>query len=81
MVKALLAAGADACSRAHDGRSALHPAAKLGKDEIVSALLDTEISLNEYDEEGQTPLMCAVKAGHSSVANTLLAAGVDIKAG
>ena len=60
------------------GRTALHVAAYYGHQALVKLFLETNISLNEQDDEGRTALMLAVQRGHSGVVAELVKAGADI---
>ena len=60
------------------GRTALHVAAYYGHQALVKLFLETNISLNEQDDEGRTALMLAVQRGHSGVVAELVKAGADV---
>ena len=60
------------------GRTALHVASCYGHQALVKLFLETNISLNEQDDEGRTALMLAVQRGHSGVVAELVKAGADI---
>lgn len=57
----------------------MHAAAKCGKAEIVSELLNEGVDMDVCDINRETPLLSAAKAGNSDAAKALLAAGADIK--
>ncbi|MGE3174826.1 MAG: ankyrin repeat domain-containing protein [Planctomycetota bacterium] len=56
---------------AHDGRTALHDAARRGHLEVVRRLLDAGAAPSVADRQGATPLALAVAAGHDAVAALL----------
>ena len=60
------------------GRTALHIAAYYGHQSLVKLFLETNININEQDDEGRTALMLAVERGHSAVVDELVKAGADI---
>ena len=60
------------------GRTALHIAAYCGYQSLVKLFLETNININEQDDEGRTALMLAVERGHSAVVAELVKAGADI---
>ena len=60
------------------GRTSLHVASYYGHLALVKLFLETNISLNEQDDEGRTALMLAVQRGHSGVVAELVKAGADI---
>jgi ankyrin repeat protein len=70
----LLEAGVDVDERSYNGRTALHCAALKGDEESVRLLLTSSspANINPHDDEGQTPLMLAVAAGHVGVVKLLL---------
>ena len=46
------------------GRTALHVAAYYGHQALLKLFLETNIGINEQDDEGRTALMLAVERGH-----------------
>ena len=60
------------------GRSALHIAAYYGHQSLVKLFLETEVNINEQDDEGRTALMLAVERGHSAVVAELVKEGADV---
>ena len=79
IVESLLAAGADVNIRSATSRStALHCAAELGHDRILSALLEGGADKDAVDQKGDTPLIKAVCYRHFRVMEVLLAAGADL---
>ena len=60
------------------GRTALHVAAYYGRQTLVKLFLETNINMNEQDDEGRTALMLAVQRGHSGVVAELVKAGADV---
>ncbi|GKT42971.1 ankyrin repeat and protein kinase domain-containing protein 1 [Colletotrichum spaethianum] len=69
-------------SRDEDQRTALHHAARLGRNAIVNAILETtpECDINVQDADKCTPLHLAARNGHEDVVKTLLARGADVRA-
>lgn len=65
-----------------DGRSLLHNAAASGNIELVQRLVEKGFgpSVNTADEEGWTPLISAVSAGHEQVLQLLLSLGANANA-
>lgn len=77
-VKHILTTGADVNVRSPNGNSvALHVAALNGHHRIASTLLNHGADKDALDQAGETPLMKAVKMGHESVLEILLAEGAD----
>ena len=61
------------------GRTALHIAAYYGHQSLVKLFLETEVNINEQDDEGRTALMLAVERGHRvRVVAELVKAGADV---
>lgn len=81
LIAALVARGADVNATKLWGRGALHFVAKAGFKQSVAVLLSNGANPNLRDDEGQTPLFYAFKAGKSvdprPVAAALLKAGAD----
>jgi ankyrin repeat protein len=77
MVRALLAAGADANASLRGRESALHTAARTGRPGPVKALLEHGARVDAREHRGQTPLMWAAGEGHAEVIRLLVAAGAD----
>ena len=59
------------------GRTALHIAAYYGHQSLVKLFLETNINLNEQDDDGRTALILAVERGHRVVVAELVKAGAD----
>ena len=86
-VQALLAKGADPDIQNEDGETALHRAASCAHDAtLAQCLIDSGANLNIKDNEGDTPLICAVIASRNDetdvvtdldVVRALLAKGAD----
>jgi len=68
-----LARGGTGWKRA--GWTALHYAAGLGFDALVSPLLDRGADPSRVDEEGKTPFEVAIETNHHEIADTLRARG------
>lgn len=81
LVEALLEAGAR-LRQGHAASTALHTAAARGDVAVIEMLLKAEgrKALNAADDEGRTPLMCAVEAGQIPAVRALIAAGADVNA-
>ncbi|HTD05169.1 ankyrin repeat domain-containing protein [Undibacterium sp.] len=80
-IPALVAAGANISAVDSSGRTALHQAAKEGRNDAVVALLAGGASVYDKDKSGKTPLHLAAKARDTdAVIETLLAAGAPITA-
>ena len=60
------------------GRTVLHVAACCGHEALVKLFLETDVNMNEQDDEGRTALMLAVEKGHSAVVAELVKAGADV---
>lgn len=88
IVESLLAAGADVNIRSATSRwtalhyasrsTALHCAAKLGHDRILSALLEGGADKDAVDQDGLSPLSLAAMKGHLPIVQALLGAGCDV---
>jgi ankyrin repeat protein len=79
VVRALVRAGADV--NACDGvkrSTALHMAARRGREEVAAALLECGASLEAPDSMGDTPLRRAVNCNQTGVASFLAARGADL---
>ncbi len=76
-VREMLAAGASADARRHDGASALMLAARDGRREIVRLLIEAGCSVNarQWLDRGPTALDAAVAAGDKALIAMLVAAG------
>ena len=79
-VKEALAAGADASVVFEDSSTLLMAASRLGRTEIVRALLDGGARVNAAARDGATPLLEAAFAGHTEIVTMLIAAGADSSA-
>ena len=53
-------------------------AAKWGKANMVSVLLDKNANLESKTRDGLTPLHCAARSGHENVVDLLLERGAPI---
>jgi ankyrin repeat protein len=58
--------------------SSIHAVARFGILAGVKALLEQGLDVNAQDDEGLTPLHCAVQGGHKEIAELLIANGADI---
>ncbi|WQF86999.1 Putative Mg2+ transporter protein, CorA-like/Zinc transport protein ZntB [Colletotrichum destructivum] len=69
-------------SRDEDERTALHHAARLGRDAIVNAILETnpKCDIDVQDADKCTPLHLAARNGHANVVGTLLRRGANVRA-
>ena len=79
-VRYLLQHGADPNKFNRDGKMPIHEAAYKGKAEVVSALLEAGVSVDEEtrDDNGDTALILAAAQGHAHVVKVLVEAGVDL---
>ncbi len=85
LVQKYLDEGVPADSRDDGGYTALHNAATLGSEEMVSLLIRAGADINaeiesDIDAGGATPLMCAAMASRTespSIVSTLIQAGAD----
>lgn len=77
-VNKLLAWGANPNQVLAGGGTALHVAAQRGAHEIVYALLVSGGCADAVDSKGESPLIKAVRFGHSHVVKVLLGAGCDV---
>ena len=81
MIGALLGAGADPNAANPGGETALMTAARTGKVDAVTLLLDRGAAVNAREGvRGQTALMWAVLENHPAVVELLIAKGADINA-
>lgn len=68
--------GRSACNARGD--SLLHRAAVEGDEESLNVLLEkSENNIDARNSDGETPLICAMRAGHASIAESLLHHGAD----
>jgi len=74
VVRALLAAGADATAAAKDGTTALHAACGGGREAVARLLVAAGADVGASDRAGKTPL-AALPAGCDALAGLLRAAG------
>lgn len=80
LVEILIANGAAANLQARDGSNALMHAAGNGDTRAVKALLKSGASVNIADNEGQTPLMKAVRFScNEETIRALVDAGADLR--
>lgn len=82
VMKELLETGKIKLTNCYYGRSAIHYAANMGREEAISFLLTLPGADPDFrDREGSTPLAIAAEAGASSVVQVLLETGrVDVNA-
>ena len=59
------------CNADYDGLTPIHVAALHGKLEVIKILAPLTDNPNSRDELGETPMDCAVRAGHSEVVKFL----------
>ena len=57
------------------GKQKLHDACKNNNLEEVKSLINKKYNVNFKDKEGKTPLSIAFELDHTSIVNTLIAAG------
>ena len=79
LAKFLIDAGADIHAQTNDGTNLLHAAAKHAP-EFISPLLRLGISLEAVDQQGASPLMCAVSQGKIDSVKLLLENGANVNA-
>lgn len=80
-IPVLVAAGAEIDAPDSMGMSALHQAAKEGRNEVVTELLRNSASVFAKDKKGRTPLhYAAISQRSDAVIETLLAAGAPVSA-
>jgi len=75
ILEALHNAGKDLNKPDYDGRTALHVSAAHGHLEVVGWLLDMHANPNVSDRFGLTPLVQAMRVGHTDVADLLVKRG------
>jgi ankyrin repeat protein len=61
------------------GKTVLHDAAYHGNDLFVKVLLATKATVDVEDHARETPLFCAVAAGHHSIVQELMMYKADLK--
>jgi uncharacterized protein len=77
-VRALLASpNADVNGIDENGNTPLIEAARLGHDEVVTALLIAKAQVNTKNNEGKTALMLASEGGHDQTVRALTQAGAE----
>ena len=66
----------------HQGprHNALHVAAKWGKSNMVTLLLERGANLESKTRDGLTPLHCAARSGHENVVDVMIQRGAPISA-
>ena len=80
-IRELLDAGADPNTATPGGETALMTAARTGKADAVTLLLDRGANVNAKDAaHAQTALMWAVLENHADIVKLLLARGADVNA-
>jgi ankyrin repeat protein/predicted aspartyl protease len=77
LVKALLAAGANARTIDKKGRSAMFDAVRAGRVELIELLIDAGTEVNDQDKDGETALMLAAQNGQQRVVEKLIEFGAD----
>jgi ankyrin repeat protein len=78
VVKLLIASGADKeASEFEQGLRAIHLAATMGRETVVSDLLLAGADKDALDSEGGSALHYAARDGHDGVVELLLAAGAN----
>jgi uncharacterized protein len=80
LVRALLAAGADAAAANRYGMTPLQLAAGEGDPAVIEALLTAGADANAVLPEGETVLMTAARTGSADALRALLARGADVEA-
>ncbi|KAL6234631.1 ankyrin repeat-containing domain protein [Aspergillus navahoensis] len=61
----------------HDGSRLLHVAAELGRRSILMCLLERKVDVLVEDADGATPLLTAIRNGHTTVVEILVDAEAD----
>jgi len=75
-VRHLLRSGADVDgAELNYGWTALHLAASRGRATCATVLLEAGASINAWDDDGETPLACALENGNTELATLLRAYG------
>ena len=64
--------------RAKDGWTALHKAADIGNEEMVTLLLRSGAMVNSEDEKGMRPLHLAARKGYLEIVRLLLMSGAEV---
>jgi ankyrin repeat protein len=78
-IPVLITAGADIGAKDQLGRTALHQAARDGKNDVAAELIRNGASVFEKDERGRTPLhLAAMRNNNDAVIDTLLAGGASV---
>ncbi|MCG8340757.1 MAG: ankyrin repeat domain-containing protein, partial [Cytophagales bacterium] len=77
VIKALLEKGAQVKEKAEDGKSPFELAEEKDDQEIIDLLLAYDLD-NTPDQEGNTPLIKAIKEGNTAEARKLINRGVDV---
>ncbi|OQR86166.1 hypothetical protein ACHHYP_10879 [Achlya hypogyna] len=67
----LLAQGANADTISAEGATPLTAAVSLGRTDIVDLLLEAGADIRLRNQEGDNPLICAIKGGHNALAQRL----------
>lgn len=75
MLKLLLCAGANVNQEGAHRRTALHEAARLGKQDLVELLLKAGAWSDPRSAYGLTPLALAAQIGHAGIVHILLRRG------
>ena len=78
MMKLLLSMGANVNQEGAHCRTALHEAARLGRQEFVEELLRAGAHPDPHSAYGLTPLALAAQIGHVGIVQTLLRKGMLI---
>jgi ankyrin repeat protein len=81
LLQALLCRGADIVTPDHDGKTVLHHAVEAGASEMLELLANPE-TINHADNNGNTPLLAAIRRGNSldsCVALVRMGANLEIR--